>query len=216
MGIKKTIKKTIKKNTDDLIYKDMYSSFYNEGVLISIQKPNRRMICYEYEDGFDFIKENFFLSFPYVVFLIKYINKKTSPWQTKNQFVPKKLEVAFATRSKLKKLYMPPMGNISYDHEVCIDLPKTKFSNIEDMTKKVIAKFWATEFNNDITDCIDEYADEEKDIGFNKWQEKTKENPKWIPTHNMLIESRYYPSFNDFCQIGENLVNSGRVLEEED
>jgi len=206
--------------TDDLVYKDMYSSSYNEGCLISIQKPNRRMIKYcgyqpalDDDDDEHFIKDNFFLSFPYVVFFIRYVNKKT---KEKNQFVPCNLEVAFATCSKPKKLYIPPMHNISIEHEVCIDLPKTKFSNIEDMTKKVIAKFWGTTFNDDTAECICEYEGKDKDISFKKWQEKTKENPKWIPKNNMLVESETYPSLNDLCKIGERLVESGSIILDED
>lgn len=109
------------------------------------------------------------------------------------------LRVAFATSNKPKKLYVPPLFNISGDLRVCIALPEKEYSNVEDMTREAIAAFWATEFNDGMFDAFDEnYSDTNLLAWPQKWQHKTKSNLGWKPSARSMKE--FKESFTDFCK----------------
>lgn len=193
-----------------LMDRDHFSKFYNEGVVVVIQQPAKRVVhieacgnlADELWDGhseenrynsprFNY-NDNFYLSFPYSVFRIKYIKYK-------GKFSPDTMSVAFATSFQPKEVYVPPLFNIDESLQVCISL-RGKFSTLSEMYKYCIATFWKTEFNDGMFDAFsDNYGGAPRAILFDprKWEKKTRENPNWIPTARSLA---YYGRYRDFCE----------------
>ena len=167
-------------------------SWSNEAscILVHLQSPMRRMIdvginpqrlAYQGRSGMP--KGKYFLSFPHILFKVNYIEKKCGKITT---YVPSSLRVAFATikGKKISKICYPALPNIN-DFKVCIAFPKKEFNSIEDMTKSVINTFWTTKFNNDIVIDWFRYSPRSIMFDYEKWQDKTKNNPDWFPKKSL-------------------------------
>ena len=171
-----------------------FSKLYNEGVVIYVQPPARRMAkvqfsrtefdYYSYSQD-DSYNENFFLSFPHIAFRIRY--RLGSGRKRKGTYSAVDLKVIFTNSEKLTKRFIPPLPNIDEGMKVCIELPNKGFATLEELSKVVIAKFWATNFNDGMYDAFQEYEENSTLGDHRKWAKKTKKNPKWVPNGRSLV-----------------------------
>lgn len=178
------------------VLKHVFHELYNEGDIIIVQPPAKRVVridtYYENEYGDDESEDrNYYLSFPHVIFRIRYSKKN-------NNYHPMKIRVAFVDKANPKKLYMPPLANISCDGQVCIPVPSSA-KTVTDLAKKWIADFWRTQFNESATDTLEYYHG--MVLGSPKsWEKQTHRNPKWIPNGRSLLN---FPSMSlsEFLEI---------------
>lgn len=162
---------------------------YNEGIAIYFQPSIRRSIFvngYSYGTGNRFTTNNYFLSFPSILFRHHYFittaTKKLRVYKT---------SVAFVENLESEVLYKTPFLNVSSDLECCISI-NDNFENIEQLCKISIEKFWATEFNDEIRDSNQDYKLSKKLLhDYAKWELKTKSEPSWVPTKEDFLISNY-------------------------
>jgi hypothetical protein len=204
-----------------MLISNNFSPVYNEGIAVYLQTPVRRLVNLvldtrniedEAEGDEEGYRGNFFLSFPHVFFRLRY--NKTGEKFERFGFVS--LKVAFGTSPKMKKLYMPPLPNISEDLEVCLDYsPKRK--TLDELCKECVASFWRSTFTDDILamyDGEDYYYRLDSLLGdHRKWQKKTKKDPKWIPSARSLV---LWGDFDKKEFLGESFIKSGFPLDEDD
>lgn len=158
------------------ILRHTFHRLYNEGYITIVQPPAKRVVLID--------NHNYYLSFPHVIFRIRYIKKKSKHY-------PLELYMAFVDGMKPKKLYFPSLPNIAqHDGTVCIPRPSGAKSAIE-LVEKWIANFWCTKFNFHLLDCCLNNYNRGILGSFQKWQKKTYENPKWVPNKRNMILSRF-------------------------
>lgn len=135
----------------------------------------------------------YFLSFPFIFYKIKYSLKKRTfldqLFFRKRQFVFNQLSVAFSIKGNLNDLYKPPLHNMYSDTKCCLGVYYfDSFKNKDDLIKHVIDYFWSTDYNGEVDHMISYYLYENMWLcNFKEWQEKTKKDPKWIPTKKQLL-----------------------------
>lgn len=152
--------------------------------VIFLQSPNRRIITYR--------NNTYFLSMPYVLFKVNYTSAG-------RKFQFHSLQVGFTTTKKIAnrtKIFQPPLPNMG--NYVCLGrYSPWPFDSIEDMCASVIQKFWAGNFTNSMNSYWLHYKCDGRILGdFEKWQKKTRENPKWIPSAKYLIFMKNYETFS--------------------
>jgi len=165
-----------------------FSPMYNEGVTVIAQPPTRRIVQinmeYRGEEGEEpGYNGNFFLSFPLMYFRIQY---KRYFEKNKEQFSASSLHVIFAVADNKSKAFIPPLPNVDDLMRVCIELPKKRFSNVDDLYKAAIDCFWSTDFNDGMTIALYQYDCDSLLGNHRKWQNKTKKQPIWIPNGRSL------------------------------
>lgn len=167
-----------------MILSRRYDEESKRGNIIWYQRATRRSICFD--------ERRYFLSFPCMLFKVIY---DQDVWgKIKNPFKTYFLKVAFV---KNKKLYEPKLPNIFDGFDVCI--PCISGESPEQLLQKQIELFWQTEFTCD-GDCLFYYFDEddysiadENDVHamFEKWEQKTKNNPKYVPRGLIEADTDY-------------------------
>ena len=174
----------------------------NMGTVVYLQKPCKRVVNIDI-DHYPFLyKKSFFLSIPYVFFRIIYYNRNNKEYYTNT-------------------LFRPPFPNIFYNCNCCCPMKTVFFSSLEAMIKAQISSFWAAEFsyvkghNYDpnglycphfklnlegevVAKSInsDQYPEDALLVDHRKWEQKTKENPEWIPGQDEMLQC--YPMDNIF------------------
>ena len=101
--------------------------------------------------------------------------------------------LSLAFQDEKDKLYVPPFFNIGSNLQVCLGMSvdrEKKFSSLEELCIDVINSFWNTTFNFDISINYDYYILSKKPFlcDYNKWENKTKENPNWVPSARYLMK----------------------------
>lgn len=182
-----------------MIISNNFSSECNEGVVVWRQPPVRRMIFLDMSDisyALNFPKTNYFLSFPYIFYSMHY------KVQQKGKISLIRLLLSFSPTSELNKLFYPALFNIESNLQCCLGNDFFIFQNIENIEKLcsiVINSFWQSEYSDDISGSIDQYSLKKTILSnYLKWENKTKENPLWVPDKKDLLEGNtesYYMSY---------------------
>lgn len=175
-----------------------------KGIAVFRQNPMKRSIIFD-SDWDDVPREQFFLSFPYVFFAIKYIirkrkNKNNNKMTT--TYRPTKLYACFSTDAELKSPFEAALPNIHDDNSVCIDLPYKNYSSIKELVNEVVKCFWTTAFDPEELNSQYEDFDDDPKIktlsDYKLWAKKTKQKPNWIPTAPEMLEIENLDSVFDF------------------
>lgn len=163
-----------------MIIKNEYNDIRSQGIVIFHQSPIKRTIFIDFWDDKGAI--SFFLSFPDILFKIKYYkNNKNN--KNINKYTSTQLALTF-TNSKKNKIYYPKIPNVSV-FEVCNKNFQAK--TLEELIEKVIGNFWASEFNFDMGEgSMDFYIKKDFYIKIKKlfkyWKYRTKKDINYIPT----------------------------------
>lgn len=187
-----------------IIYNE-FNEDNNYGVAMYSQPPQKRIVGvrleltedewqrqYEersWEDDDDYNLEDdygpltqYFLSFPTIVFGLVY-------QKSRDIFYQCGLMVAFSDK-KNKKYYYPNIYNIGEEFGVCVGtMNHSDDTTLESLFIKVVSRFWLSEFNSDIEQCVALYQADSTLIlsDFDKWEKKTKKKPAWFPKDKDLI-----------------------------
>lgn len=165
-----------------IIVSNNFSPMYNEGVMVVAQPPTRRTVSINMDES-DGYQDNFFLSFPLMYFRIQY---KRYSERNKRLFVASQLHVIFVSKNN-KNVFVPPLPNIDCMMRVCIPLPNSRFTNIDELCREVISCFWYTEFNDGMYEAYEDNYNSDSLLGdHRKWHNKTKTQPNWIPDGRSL------------------------------
>ena len=185
-----------------------------KGIAVFRQNPMKRTIIFD-SDWDDEPREQFFLSFPYVFFAIKYIIRKRKNKDNNKMtttYRPTKLYACFGTDAELKSPFEAALPNIYDDNSVCIDLPYKNYSSIKELVNEVVKCFWTTAFDpeelnssyEDYNSSYEDYDDDDDDpkiktlTDYKLWAKKTKQKPNWIPTAPEMLEIENLDSVFDF------------------
>lgn len=171
-----------------MIISNNFSSMNQEGVVVYRQSPNRRVISY--------YRNRYFLSFPYIFYSIKYMRL-----MKEDKFKYNGLTISFSATLELNKLFFPALYNCNAQQQCCLDEVESKFDSVEILCKQVIHQFWSSEFNFDLTGSYSRYFEKHMLLSdYNKWSEKTRSDPAWIPNESELVPSLYI-NMNSFVGI---------------
>ena len=96
------------------------------------------------------------------------------------------MSIAFLSNDKL---YKAPFYNVDYGGGVCMGISEVQYvKEFDKFVKYCVESFWKSSFTADIDDNQFEYDSKKMTLGnCEKWQEKTKANPEWIPDDEYLI-----------------------------
>lgn len=186
-----------------MLVSNNFSSFYNEGIAVCTTPATRRMVHISCEEDmhdenqdhliFPAFDDNFFLSFPKVLYRIRYVKKQSK------FYVPFCNSLSIAFTNEKKKLFIPSLFNIRDDLSVCISLPQKGFSKIEDLCKACIQTFWQSDFDDSMYDAYSDYGANSILKDPRRWQKKTKKDPDWVPNGRIL--KKCTQSFQNFCNL---------------
>lgn len=144
----------------------------NLNIFVIEQAPQRRTIRYH---GCPY-----FLSFPYVVFIVSFAG---DTFETLHVFYSNK-----PLKSLNDTAYYSSFNNVSDGGMVCVGTVKDELQLMEGSlgrkADEVISAFWQSNFNTDIDDCFDRYENDLIDYG--TWAEKSREQPDFFSTISLL------------------------------
>jgi hypothetical protein len=170
-----------------------FSELYNEGIVVVEQPPARRIVtldlrrqCYDLSLSESF-QGSFFLSFPLIYFRLHYRRHTDGCFSCTNLCV-------VAANNNVNKAFALPLPNIYYGGTVCICLGIGKHKSLDALSKDAIKNFWSSEFNGEVDDNLRIY--QRSLLGnYNRWQDKTKKFPNWVPTsRNLRLEEDFSKS----------------------
>jgi hypothetical protein len=192
-----------------MLISNNFSKLYSEGQAVFLQPACRRIVRLElwadddrgyYDENDDEYGKsadyfgNYFLSFPDMLFSVMYRIKSKAVFF-------RELLCAF-TDKKHKKLYMCSLPNVSESFDVCMgDFPYNNgYKSIEKLYNVLANRFWSSTFDSSFDSSLggsyEMYSD--KLLGnYNRWQQKTKKDPNWIPSTRSMIPSDY-DDYEDF------------------
>ena len=133
------------------------------------QPPMRRIITVN--------PSHYFLSFPKMKFKIDAnINANKSYCEIMLQG----LTISFLLDKRYKAA--PFLPNLYWQGQVCMgNFVHNTFPNMETLIRETISEFWSSLFDNQWTVCTDFVKRKSIHKYFKEWQQRTKEDPKWIP-----------------------------------
>lgn len=134
--------------------------------VIRYPAAKRTISIYHNQNGF----QNYFLSFPSLCFSVEYMITPKGKFEFIN------LRVAFTDKSKkLKNIYYPQFPNMYSDLHFCMGREWPNFKTVDSMIETVIKRFWGSKFGGDFVSVGG------RTFRYEKWAEKTKQYPKWVP-----------------------------------
>lgn len=182
------------------------------GNVVYLQKPCKRVVSIDFDYHHWQYKKTFFLSLPYTFFRLIYVAERNKFFYTEARF----MSIGFGTSEDPNVLFRPPFPNVFANLNCCSPVDINRFSSVEDLIKAQINCFWSAEFSYTkenkydaaglycptynsfvgLTSYVDQYEADALIVDHRKWEQKTKENPKWIPDENDML--RCYPDGDTF------------------
>lgn len=181
------------------------------GKMVFHQSPIRRSVFFEPikededEEAQSFLfKENYFLSFPDILFVAVY--KKNFRSIGAPNFISANL-YAVMTNKDCTEYGEFPFPNFFDDLSVCLDYGNFQSENPEEVCRQIIKQFWDSKFDLSSRDTLmeDQFGSLSGYSDFlDDWESKTK-SLNWVPEINMLREQpdRYDPKYTHFLVMSE-------------
>lgn len=148
-------------------------------IVVIEQEPTKRNCMIGSKASGEISDRHFYLSFPYVIFVLVFKNNSLA-----NLYVFFRQE---PIKSLQDKLYQANFTNMYDEGNFCLGFHGHKKETFTERVDEVISYFWNSLFNGDISSTHNDYVKEDSRFKFTKWERETKTNPEFI----MGIDLKY-------------------------